>query len=445
MKKILFVNPSNKDDILEGIKVLSLPPMNLGLLASYTPEKYDIRIVDETIEDINFEVDADLVAITCMTPLAPRAYEISSRFREMGSKVVLGGVHPSMMPEEAARFADAVVVGEGEGIWPVILKDFEKGKLRPLYNASRPSLERLTNPRRDLFNEGYFVQTVQSSRGCPFNCNFCSVTRFNGGEYRLRPVDDVLSEIGQLNGKRFFFIDDNIIGSGQKYIQRSIQMFEGLKDLRKEWGSQTCIHIAEDDKLLKAAAKSHAKFFFIGFESVEHETLSMMNKHINLRPGIRNFKDAIRRIQDHGIAVIGGFIFGNDSDTEDIFEKTIEFVQDTKIDGAQFSIQTPFPGTRLWEQLNRENRVLLKDYPGDWKRYHGFEVVFQPKNMTVRKLAEGHAFAYRTVASFKGSLFRAIKTFSNTKSFLSTAVSFYWNHEFCKKILSRGQGTTPHI
>ena len=164
MKKISFINPSNKNDIFENIKVLSLPPLNLGILAGYTPEKYDVTILDEAKDTINFDIAADLVAVTCMTPLAPRAYEIASRFRERGAKVVLGGVHPSMMPEEASKFANAVVVGEGENIWPTVLKDFEKGNLQKIYTGHRPTLERLPYPRRDLFNKGYFVQVDQRVR-----------------------------------------------------------------------------------------------------------------------------------------------------------------------------------------------------------------------------------------------------------------------------------------
>ena len=216
MKPILFVNPSNKDDMFENIKVLSLPPLNLAALAGYTPENYEVAILDEAKEKINFDSEADLVAITCMTPLAPRACEISSRFREKGAKVVLGGIHPSMMPDEASSFADAVVIGEGEGIWRTVLRDFET------------------------------------------------------------------------------------------------------------------------------------------------EALSMMNKHINLGPSIRNFKDAIRKVQDHGIAVIGGFIFGNDSDTEDIFDKRVDFVHDSKIDGAQFSIQTPLSGNRNMGTTEQGKSVALE-------------------------------------------------------------------------------------
>jgi len=437
VKKILFVNPSNKDDILENVKILSLPPVNLGILASHTPEKYEIEIIDETIGTIDFDRDVDLVAISCMTPLAPRAYDISTRFRNKGIPVVLGGVHASMVSQEATNFVDSVVIGEAEEIWPTVLQDFEAGKLRKAYSSNRPGLKNLPWPRRDLFSPGYFIQTVQTSRGCPFDCNFCSVTRFNGAHYRFRPVDEVIEEIRELKGNRFFFIDDNIVGSGERCTTRTLKLFERLKDLGKEWGSQICISIVESDELLRKAAEGGAKVFFIGFESVESEALSAMHKGINLRPTSRDFRDAIRKIQDRGIAVVGGFIFGNDTDTKDIFEKTVEFIHDTEIDAAQFTILTPFPGTRLYQHLASEGRLLLKDYPKDWKRYNAFEVVFRPRNMTVEELQEGHISAYEATASLKTSFARAIRTFSKTKSLLSTISSFYWNYD-CYKMVSRG-------
>ncbi|MFB0506026.1 MAG: radical SAM protein [Thermodesulfobacteriota bacterium] len=440
MKKILFVNPSNKDDILEHVRILSLPPINLGVLAGLTPEEYEMEIIDESIDTIDFDKDVDLVAITCMTPLAPRAYDISARLRERGIPVVLGGIHASMEPQEAANFADAVVLGEAEEIWPTVLQDFEAGTLRKTYSCNRPSLKNVPWPRRDLFSPGYFIQTVQTSRGCPFDCNFCSVTRFNGAHYRFRPFDEVIEEVSKLKGGRFFFIDDNIVGSGERCTKRTLKLFEWLKDLRKEWGSQICISVVESDELLRRAAESGARWFFIGFESVEAETLSAMNKQINLRPTTRNFKDAIRKIQDRGIAVVGGFIFGSDTDTKDIFEKTVDFIHDTEIDAAQFTILTPVPGTKLYEHLASEGRLLFRDYPKDWKRYNGFEVVFQPRNMTAEELQEGHISAYEATASLKGSFARAIKTFFKTKSLFSTISSFYWNYD-CFKMISRSVGS----
>ncbi|UCF85935.1 MAG: B12-binding domain-containing radical SAM protein [Desulfobacteraceae bacterium] len=436
MKKILFINPSYKNDILENVKVLSLPPLNLAILASHTPDKYEIEIIDETIDIIDFDKNVDLVAITCMTPLAPKAYEISTRFREKGTPVVLGGIHASMMSQEAMNFVNTVVIGEGEEVWQTLLKNYEAGNIQKKYISPRPSMENLSIPRRDLCSKSYFIQTVQTSRGCPFDCNFCSVTRFNGGRYRFRPVNDVIAEISMLKGNRFFFIDDNIVGSGQECFNHAFQLFERLKDLGKEWGAQTCINVVENDNLLQAAAKNGAKVFFIGFESVESEALLAMNKQVNLRPTTKNFKDAIKKIHDNGIAIVGGFIFGNDTDTKDIFNKTLDFIHDTELDAAQFSIQTPFPSTKLYEQLYNEGRLLLKDYPKDWKRYNGFEVVFQPKNMTVEELQEGHISTYKAAASLKTSFKRAIKTFFKTKSLFSTTCSFYWNYD-CYKMVTR--------
>lgn len=436
MKKILFVNPSYRDNILENVKVLALPPLNLALLASYTPDRYEVAIVDEFFDTIDFDLNCDLVAITSMTPLAPRAYEIANKFRKKGIPVILGGIHPSMMSEEASNFADSVVIGEAEGIWRSVLEDFEKGALKKTYTGIRQSIESLHKPRKDLLSDRYFIPTVQTSRGCPFNCNFCSVTHFNGGRYRRRAIDDIISEIKQIKQNRFFFVDDNIIGSGKESSEYSLALFDRLKNLKKQWGSQTCLTVAENNKLLQAASRSNAKVFFIGFESIEPESLSLMNKHVNLRANIRNFKDAIARIHDHCIAVIGGFIFGSDNDNKDIFDRTVDFIHETKIDGSQLTVQTPFPGTKLYQQLDGEDRLIFKNYPEDWKKYNGFEVVFQPKKMTVQELEQSYAAAYKSVASIKTAFTRAVRTFLTTKSIFGTAIPFFWNYD-CYKAVSK--------
>ena len=347
---------------------------------------------------------------------------------------MLGGIHASMMSEEAARHVDSIVLGEGEAVWPVVLRDFEEGTLQKIYRGQRPDLRGQVAPRRELLQKDYFVQTVQTSRGCPFNCEFCSVTQSNGGKYRFRPVRDIITEVDRLNDSRFFFIDDNIVGSNREAVDRSLELFGELEPLDKVWGSQVCIDIVEHDEVLRAAADSHASFFFVGFESLESEALSSMNKKINLRPGTRNFKEAIRKIHDHGIAVVGGFMFGNDCETRDVFEKTVEFVVESRIDAAQFSIQTPFPGTRLYQRLESENRLLYTDYPRDWARYNGFEVVFEPRNMTADELKEGQIWAYRQVASFGRSVLRAARTLVTTRSLTGTAVAFCWNYDCYRSI-----------
>ena len=435
MKKILLIAPAYRTKLLENVRVLALPPLNLTILAAHTPEEYDVKIVDESVESIDFNAKADLVGITCMTPLAPRAYEICEKFRERGVPVVIGGIHASLMNEEASEYADAVVIGEAETIWKNVLEDFEKGNLQKVYRVSeRPDIEHLPAPRRDLLTKKYFVQTVQTSRGCPFNCSFCSVTLFNGGKYRLRNIDKVIDEINGIKDKRIFIIDDNVVGSGQQSIERAFKLFDRLKDTGKEWGGQTCLNIVEHDDLLKAASKSGAKAFLIGLESIQPETLSSYNKKVNLRPATKNFKDAVKKIHDHGIAIVAGIMFGSDHDTKDTFERTVEFILDAQLDAVQLSVQTPLPGTALYKKLAEENRILLDDYPKDWEFYNLFEPVYQPCNMTPTELYDGLVSSYKCVSSPGASLKRGIRTFINTRSLFSTGISFFWNYDSYKTI-----------
>lgn len=435
MKKILLINPAYKESLHTNIKVLAIPPLNLAIIARYTPEHYEVSIIDEAITDIDFDAQVDLVGITCMTPLAPRAYEISARFRERGIPVVMGGIHVSQMSQEARNYADSVVVGEGENIWQQVLEDFEKGKLQQVYTVTeRPDISNQPSPRRDLLTGKYFVDTVQTSRGCPFNCNFCSVTAFNGAKYRLRNIDNVIEEINSIKSKNIFIIDDNIVGSGQRCIKRSFELFDRLKDTGKVWGGQSCLNIVEHDGLLKAAARSGAKALLIGFESIDTETITSMNKSVNLRANTRNFRDAIKKIHDHGIAIVGCFIFGTDTQSNDVFRRTIDFVLENDIDAVQLTIQTPLPGTAFYQQLASENRILLNNYPNDWKHYTIFEPVFQTKNMTPEEVYAGLVSAYKEVSSFKSSLKRGIKTLMNTRSLFSTGISFSWNYDAYKTI-----------
>ncbi|MBU0480199.1 MAG: B12-binding domain-containing radical SAM protein [Proteobacteria bacterium] len=443
MKKILFISPAYRTKLLENIRVLALPPLNLMMIASHTPDTYEVEIIDEAFDNIDFDQQADLVGITCMTPLAPRAYEIAGEFRKRGIPVVLGGIHPSMVPDEAVRFADSVVVGEGENLWPEVLKDFEKNSLQPIYKGSgRPDIEHLPHPRRDLLHNDYFVQTVQTSRGCPHNCKFCSVTLFNGGQYRMRDIDNVVAEINSIQDKRLFIIDDNIIGSGRNCIDRAFKLFDRLKGSGKEWGGQTCLNIVEHEGLLKAASDSGAKAFLIGFESLQTDTLGSFNKKVNMRPNTKNFKDAIKKIHDNGIAIVGCFIFGTDTDTPDTFKKTLDFIMETGIDAVQLSIQTPMPGTALYHELASEDRLLLTNYPADWEAYNIFEPVYQPKNISPEELYHGLVNAYRTVSSFPVSLKRGLRTFYNTRSLFSTGISFFWNYDSYKTI---SKITNPRI
>jgi radical SAM superfamily enzyme YgiQ (UPF0313 family) len=435
MKKILLVNPAHKGTLHSNIKVLAIPPLCLAMIARYTPGHYEVEIVDEAVQDLDFDAPADLVGITCMTPLAPRAYEIAARFRERGTPVVMGGIHVSYMTEEALRYADAVVVGEGENLWPQLLEDFEAGRLQKVYRVcEQPDIENLPAPRRDLLGGKYFVETVQTGRGCPIGCNFCSVTAFNGARYRLRSIDSVMDEIHAIKSKRIFIIDDNIVGAGMKYIRRAKELFDRLEGSGKEWGAQTCLNIVEHDDLMKSATRSGCKGLLIGFESLDAGTLGAMHKPVNLRPATRNFGDAIKKIHDHGIAIVGCFIFGSDTQDKDVFERTVDFVLEHEIDAVQMTLETPLPGTALYRQMAAENRLLLTDYPNDWRHYNILEPVFRMKNFTPREAHEGLLRAYAQVSSLGSSLKRGLRTFVNTRSLFSTGISFSWNYQAYKTL-----------
>ena len=436
MKKILLINPSFKGSLHSNIKVLAIPPLNLAMIARYTPEQYEVEIVDEAVEDVDFNAVADLVGITCMTPLAPRAYELATHFRKRGVPVAIGGIHASYMPEEALRYADTVVVGEAENIWPQLLEDFAQGRMQKIYKADQqPDIENLLPPRRDLLRGKYFVETVQTGRGCPFNCNFCSVTAFNGSRYRLRNIDSVIEEIKSIKAKRLFIVDDNIVGSGDKYIKRAKELFTRLKECDKEWGSQSCLNIVEHDDLLKTARESGCRLLLIGFESMDADSLTAMHKPVNMRPSTKNFSDAIKKLHDNGIAIVGCFIFGADTQDKDVFRRTIDFALANDIDAIQLSLETPFPGTAFYRQLVEENRLLLTNYPNDWRHYNIFEPVFQMKSFTPREAYGQLLDAYSEMSSFMTSLKRGITTFRNTHSLFSTIIAFSWNYQAYKTIL----------
>lgn len=434
-KKILLVNPAFKGSMHSNIKVLAIPPLNLAMIARYTPERFDVQLVDEAVEDLDFDSPADLVGITCMTPLAPRAYEIAGEFKKRGVPVVMGGIHASYMQDEALRYVDAVVSGEAETTWPQLLEDFENGRMQKVYAVSeQPDIENLQPPRRDLLHGKYFVETVQTGRGCPINCNFCSVTAFNGPRYRLRSIDSVIEEIKQIKSKRIFIVDDNIVGAGNKYIRRTRELFTRLKECNKEWGAQTCLNIVEHEDLLTLARESGCRALLIGFESIDADSLNHMHKPVNLRPNTKNFSEAIKKIHDHGIAIIGCFIFGADTQTKDVFRRTVDFALANDIDAIQMTLETPLPGTAFYRQMVEEKRLLLTNYPNDWRHYNIFEPVFQMKSFTAREAYEGLLNAYTEMSAFMTSLKRAYRTFKYTRSLFSTGIAFSWNYQAYKTI-----------
>jgi radical SAM superfamily enzyme YgiQ (UPF0313 family) len=433
--RILFVNPSIRETIFGRMKTLSLPPMGLVGIASATPPEHEVAIFDENVEEGPLGFDADLVAVTATTGQAPRAYELLEECRRRGIPSVIGGIHASVLPDEASRHADAVVVGEAEELWPIVVADCARGELKRRYVAARrPDIEHLPRARRELLSKRYVVASVQTSRGCPCNCSFCSVTSFNGRRYRFRSVAEVIEEIERVETPGLFLSDDSIVGLGPECVAHAHELFRRMKGLGKSWGSQVCLTVAEDDELLRAAAEAGAKTFYIGFESVDEASLRSVSKGVNLRPLIRDYREATRRIHDHGIGVIGGFILGTDGDGPDIFEKTIELVREAEIDGCQFTIMTPFPGTRLFDKVRDEGRLLYTDFPGDWGRYNAYEAVIRPKNMTVDELVRGRRHVYDQTSTLGRSLRRGWTTWRNTGSYQNAVINFFWNYYNYKAI-----------
>ena len=364
-----------------------LPPLGMAVIAALTPPDVEVLLTDENVVSIDFNKKIDLVGITSLTSTSQRAYKIADTFRTMGKKVVLGGIHPSILPEEASRHADAIVIGEAEGIWPGVIADFKANKLQKIYCQNvRPSLVDLPNPRRDLFAKSsyYFTNTIFTTRGCPYSCSFCTVTSFFGHTYRCRPVAEVINEIKTLNSKKLFvFLDDNIVGN-PKFAK---ELFRALIPFKIKWVGQCSVTIAKDDELLKLAAASGCVDLFIGFESLTASNLTAVGKKIN---AVDEYETIIKKLHNAGIGVHGFFIFGLDGDDANSFKRTVRFAQKTRLESAQFDILTPYPGTAIFESLDKEGRILNKD----WSQY-GHDLMFEPKSLSREILQEGRTWAWR--------------------------------------------------
>jgi radical SAM superfamily enzyme YgiQ (UPF0313 family) len=350
---------------------------SLSVAASMPPE-VETRIVDEDVEPIDFDTDADLIGISFMTFNAPRAYEIADRFRsEKGKPVILGGYHPTFMPEEAIQHADAVCIGEAEYNVPRMITDFAAGRLQPLYRSELVELGDLPELDRSLLRKRAYVapDVLQATRGCPYRCKFCSIAAFNRYTIRTRPVDQVIEELETL-APFVLFMDDNIIGD-REY---AMQLFSAMIPLGKSWFSQSGIRIAYDEELLRLAVRSGCRGLFIGFESLSQENLSDWRKHGNR---VRDYSRLVRKLHDAGIGVYGGFVFGSDNDTAEIFETTLEFLLESDIDALQATRLTPFPGTALFDEMERDGR------------YDFAHVVFEPLHMSPDTLDQGTAWVLR--------------------------------------------------
>ena len=390
--KFLLINPTSAIWRVQGgerprqsrfFRFSMLPSL---YVAASMPPYVETRIIDEEVEPIDFEADADIIGISFMTYNAPRAYEIADRFgREKGKPVIFGGYHPTFMPEEAIQHANAVCIGEAEGNVPRMMEDFAADELKQFYSSEPVNLTGLPRLNRTLIRKQNYApaDALQATRGCNYRCSYCSVSAFHHHHFRVRPVDEVIDELKSL-GRYVLFMDDNIIGNREN----AKQLFAEMIPLRKRWFSQCGLGIADDEELLRLASRSGCQGLFIGFETLSEEGLRSWKKRTNLG---KDYLAIIRKLHAAGIAICAAFMFGGDNDTPAVFERTLEFLLEANVETIQATRLTPFPGTPLFAELDRQGRIFDKD----WSHYDFNHVVFEPLHMSCEALDQGVAWVLR--------------------------------------------------
>lgn len=391
MKVLLIMPDAHMHKLRIGSFVRSFreAPLTLTTLAALAPSnEFEFKLVDESIDKVPLDYPADLVGISLITGTSCRGYGYAKHFRKRGIPVVLGGVHVTILPDEAAQHADAIAIGMAERTWPKLLEDFASGIMEKVYEESGPDdfiLRGVPSPRIDLQRRsGYMVpDTVQATRGCKHQCDFCSVPAVWPGFYK-RPIEDVVQHIKSLPGRYIAFNDVSLVDD-REYAK---ELFTAMIPLKKTWGGLATTMISRDPELLELMQKSGCAYLLLGLESANQKTLCNIAKGFNKED---EYKEVIGTLHAHGISVQGCFVFGFDEDDHTIFEQTVERVLELKIDIPRYSIYTPYPGTRLFKRLSEENRILTKF----WENYDTMHVVFQPARMSPEELYNGFKWAYR--------------------------------------------------
>ena len=379
--KILLISPViDPDPKLKIPAGLIIPQLALRILEGLTPCEYKVKIVEEELDILNLEEKCDLVGISCMTANAPRAYELAKEFKDRGKKVILGGVHPTILYEEAIQHADSVIVGEAENVWEQVLEDFKNGTLKKRYHSPPSLIDKYIPQKYNKHKKFSFfdVIPVMTTRGCPYNCEFCCVSNLYGKKIRHVPVENVVRTIKESKRKYIIFLDDNIVGD----VPYAKLLFKAIKSLKIKWVGQASIKFTNDKEFMKLAAESGCIALFFGIESISKVQLDKLNKSIK---NMDKLEEAIKRVQDVGIHFHASLIFGFDTDKKDVFQDVLNFLQKNKIATASFNILTPYPGTKMYEQFKSENRLLTTN----WKYYDHATAVYRPKNMTPYELQEG--------------------------------------------------------
>lgn len=386
-KRLFIIQPSHyrtrSNLTIHKSRKRTLVSLTLPYLAALTPPEWDVKLIDEQLMDVDFKAPVDLVAITTWTINSFRAYEIADRFRGRGIQVIMGGPHTYFHSEEAAEHCDAVGVGEGENIWPAMLEDAASRRLKKVYHADPlPDLKGLPFPRYDLLDlrKHSFFKTfsIQSSRGCPFRCEFCSERFYLGERYRYRPAHEVIEEIKATKARNLLFADSNFAGK----MDHTMELVEALIPLKVRWSSLWSAYLCTNQKFMDLAQRSGLLHVNLGVESIDPDTLDEMNKKVNK---VQQYEEILTNLRKRGISYSLNFIFGWDREKKDIFRSTLAFLQRNKVPVAYFNILTPHKGTPLYDRMKAENRIIDIQHIGRWP---GIICYIQPKDYSPEELEE---------------------------------------------------------
>ncbi len=421
--RITFVQPAMGRDGHKYVRSWQMQPLSIAALAGATPPDHEVAFFDDRLEPIDYDRAADLAAITIETYTARRAYQIAREYRRRGVPVVMGGYHATLVPDEVAGEADAVVLSDGEAVWPGLLADVRRGGLRKQYDGRSSTGPLVVAPRRGIFSGKPYLPLglVESGRGCRFSCDFCAVTAFSRATYRARPVKDVAREIEATGHRRVFIVDDNLTAD----LEQTKALLRELVPLKVQWVGQASIHVAEDPEVLDLLEKSGCAVLLVGFESIDRDCLRAMNKAFNRGPG--GFEVAIRRLRDKGVKLYATFVFGYDTDPPDVFERTFDFAMQQRFFVAAFNALQPFPGTPLYRRLEQEGRLLYDRWwlePG----YRFGTVAYRPRNTEPEALYAALMDMRRRFFSYRGIVWRGLDLEANARSLGSAGLHLLVNH-----------------
>ncbi|MBU0681489.1 MAG: B12-binding domain-containing radical SAM protein [Proteobacteria bacterium] len=396
------------------------PVLGITTLAALFPDHWQLELIDENFEKADTSRDADLVIISTLTLNAPHAYEMAAVFKKRNIPILMGGMHPSACPEEAIKHCNALVIGEAEGVFHKVLADFEAGTMAGVYKGETIDLSTVPSPRLDYLPASHFktLGPVQATRGCPYDCDFCSVTTFFGHKYRFRPVETVIADVKAVlqrtKSNIIFFVDDNIAGN-PTYAKK---LFTALIPLKIRWGSFASITMSNDLELMALAEKSGCVQLFIGFESIQQENLDNSHKKW---VQVDKMKDHIKIFHDHGVIIEGSFVFGHDQERKDIFARTAHFIQEHGIQVPVFGVLTPYPATRLRKRLEDAGRLLPA--ASDWRLYDATHVLFQPMHMSPEELEEGLLWIKKYCGS-PSTIFKRVLKGPRKNSLMALGINF---------------------